>query len=131
MKVHALRLKPEQELRQAIEEFVKENNIKAGCIVTGIGSLNHVRLRLADLKVESFYGNFEIVSFTGTLSQDKVHLHLSIADRLGRRVGGHLKIGIVQTTVELVIGELKEYEFKRLYDEQTGFEELMVFKNEH
>jgi uncharacterized protein len=131
MKVHALRLKPEQELRQAIEEFVKENNIKAGCIVTGIGSLNHVRLRLADLKVESFYGNFEIVSFTGTLSQDKVHLHLSIADRLGRVVGGHLKIGIVQTTVELVIGELKEYEFKRLYDEQTGFEELMVFKNEH
>jgi hypothetical protein len=63
MKVFALRLRPGQDLRKEIENFTREKGIKAGFIITTVGSLEKVTLRLADQKnPSSFEGKFEIVS---------------------------------------------------------------------
>lgn len=128
MKVFALRLKPGQDLRKEIERFTKERGIKAGFIITTVGSLEKVSLRLADQNnASSFEGKFEIVSLVGTLSQDGVHLHLSLSDSVGRTIGGHLVDGCqIYTTAEIVIGEANGLVFTREADKLTGYKELTI-----
>lgn len=128
MKIFALRLRPGQDLRKEIERFTREKGIKAGFIITTVGSLEKVTLRLADQKnVSSFEGKFEIVSLVGTLSPDGVHLHMSLSDSAGRTIGGHLVEGCqIYTTAEIVIGEAKGIVFGREADKLTGYEELTI-----
>ena len=47
LKIFALRLKPGQDLRVELEKFAKERNIKAGFMMTAVGSLKKAALRLA------------------------------------------------------------------------------------
>jgi predicted DNA-binding protein with PD1-like motif len=69
----------------------------------------------------------EILSFSGTLSADGVHLHIAIADSSGAVIGGHLCPGsLVRTTAELVIGLLPEWHFRRERDPATGHPELAI-----
>ena len=128
MRVYALRLRPGQDLRQELEKFTKERGIKAGFVVTAVGSLQKASLRLADRSdATGFEGKFEIVSLVGTLTQDGVHLHASISDGMGRTVGGHLVEGcLVYTTAEIVIGEATGIEFRRETDKSTGYKELTI-----
>ena len=69
----------------------------------------------------------ELITLSGTLSPDGVHLHASVADAQGRMTGGHVMPGcIVRTTAEVVIALLPEWEFGREVDNQTGFKELVI-----
>lgn len=67
----------------------------------------------------------EIVSLQGTLSHGG-HLHCALADVAGKVTGGHLLELIVDTTAEVVIGECTALAFKRVYDQTTGFNELVI-----
>jgi len=54
-------------------------------------------------------------------------LHISLSDKDGKIIGGHLKKGcIIYTTAEIVIGEFDNLIFAREQDEKTGFVELVV-----
>ncbi len=62
------RLKPSQDLLEEIEQVVMENDIRAGCILSAVGSLKQATLRLANHDAYNTYtGHFEIVSATGTV----------------------------------------------------------------
>lgn len=75
----------------------------------------------------TFEEPMEIVSLTGTLGPEGMHVHISLSRRDGACVGGHLVSGcIVHTTAELVIGELPGVEFRRQPDAATGYNELTV-----
>lgn len=128
LKVFALRLRPGQDVRKELERFTRERGLKAAFIITTVGSLAKVSLRLADQSnASSFEGKFEIVSLVGTLSQDGVHLHISLSDSAGRTIGGHLVEGCqVYTTAEIVIGEAGGIVFTRETDKTTGYKELMI-----
>jgi uncharacterized protein len=128
MKIFALRLKPNQDLKAELKKFVVENNIQAGFILTAVGSLKKAQLRLANQKQNtSFAENFEIVSLVGTLCQGGVHLHIALADSKGNTMGGHLEDGcMVYTTAEIVLGESNTYTFTRVFDPNTGFNELEI-----
>jgi predicted DNA-binding protein with PD1-like motif len=128
MKYYALRLHPGQDVKNEITVFTKKQQIKAGIVLTCIGSLSSARLRLADENVtKKLEEKFEILSLQGTLSQDGCHLHISISDSEGSVIGGHLLDGcIIYTTAEIVIGEVDDLTFSREYDPQTGFDELKV-----
>ena len=53
-------------------------------------------------------------------------LHLSIADRDGRILGGHLLDGcLVRTTLEVVMQEIDGVRMLRAKDAETGYEELV------
>ena len=131
MKTHALRLKPNQDLKEELKKFSKENEISAGFIITCVGSLNEATLRLADENItKTFAEKFEIVSLVGTFSKDGIHIHISLADQHGKVIGGHLKEGCkIYTTAEIIIGETDEFNFTREFDEETGFKELEIKKN--
>lgn len=126
MKQITKRFLPGQDLRAEIERVINENDIKAGAIISAVGSLDPVVLRMAGAKeVKKWEGEFEIVSITGTISVNGHHIHLSASDKDGMVVGGHLKPGcIVRTTVELVVLVFDDIEYKRVLDPKSGFEEL-------
>lgn len=106
MKVFALRLKPEQDLRQSLKSFAQENNIKAGFILTAIGSLKQATIRFANQDVSTVLNDkFEILSLNGTVANTGVHLHIAIADKTGKTIGGHLDNRcVIYTTAEIVMG---------------------------
>jgi predicted DNA-binding protein with PD1-like motif len=128
LRVLALRLRPGQDLRRQLEAFVKEKKIKAGFILTGVGSLRRASIRLADQSsAAAFNDKFEIVSLVGTLGQDGVHLHISISDKTGKTIGGHLVEGcLIYTTAEIVIGDASGMVFRREQDKETGYKELRI-----
>ena len=127
-KVYVFRLKPGEDLRKSIEAIVKEKNIEAGWINTCVGSLADYTIRFANQQQgTSGSGHFEIVNLTGTVSVNGSHLHISISDSTGKTIGGHLLEGCkIYTTAEIVIGSTTAYEFKRLKDGTTEWEELQV-----
>lgn len=126
----AVRLKPGQDLREELEKITRASNIRAGFILTAVGSLKRAALRLADrTETSTFEQKFEIVSLVGTLSTDGVHLHISLSDQDGKTIGGHLVGGcIIYTTAEIIIGEARDLIFTRERDEQTGYKELKIHK---
>lgn len=132
MTVHALRLHPGQDLKRELDAFAKAQNLQAGFIITGVGSLRKVAIRPAN-QTEALLreAKFEIVSLVGTLSPDGSHLHISLSDGTGATIGGHLLEGNeVYTTAEIVIGEAEQLRFARELDPNTTYKELTIKKRE-
>lgn len=128
---YTFRLKPGDDLFDSIEAFVRERKIEAGCVLSGVGSLTHAVLRLANRGHHSEYkGHFEIVSITGTVSIHGSHLHISISDGDGKTIGGHLVAGCkIYTTAEIVLVGFRDTVYKReLLENDSGYEELVVQK---
>jgi predicted DNA-binding protein with PD1-like motif len=128
MKVVPLRLQPGDDLRQALETWMGEQEEQAGCVICAIGSLSVAELRFAGAAAATtIRGDLEILSLSGTLSADGAHLHIAVADSKGAVIGGHLCPGsLVRTTAELVIGLLPEWQFRRERDPATGYAELAI-----
>jgi len=128
MKTYALRLHPDQDLRQALKEFAIAHALQAGCILSAIGSFKQVALRFADQSTNTVLtGRYELLSLNGTLSVHGMHIHLAIADSQSHAFGGHLTEGcIIYTTAEIIIGESEDFVLLRTPDAQTGFLELEV-----
>lgn len=125
---HAFRLKPGQDLKKEIQQYVTDHQIKAGWISTCAGSLVVYQLRFANQPdARSDSGHFEIVSLTGTVSVNGSHLHLSLSDSTGKTTGGHLMEGCkVYTTAEIVLLSSNDFIFTREKDGTTPWEELQV-----
>ena len=124
------RLTKGMDLKAEIEKYSINNNI-SGVVVCSVGCLNKLVIRLADGEsILEKDGMFEIVSITGTLSPDGVHIHISVSDEEGNTIGGHLKDGcIINTTAEVCLVIFDNISFNREYDESTGYNELVVNEN--
>lgn len=123
-----VRLKNGDDLREGIENILKENNVKAGALLSIVGSLSKATLRMPGGKIEKeWIEELEIVGGTGTLSVNGSHIHISISNKDGNVFGGHLAKGcIVRTTAEIVIFAFPGIEYKREPDLETGFDELKL-----
>lgn len=128
MKLHALRLAPGEDLYERLHALARELPLRAGAVVTCVGSLTGASLRFAGGgQPRVLPGPFEIVSLVGTLAPSGVHLHITVADGEGRCLGGHLKPGSpVHTTAEIVVAELEDVAFCREMDPATGYAELRI-----
>ena len=127
---HAMRLKPGDDVREKLENYVIQNNIKAGWLVTCAGSLTAYNIRFANQeKGNTGQGHFEIVSLAGTLSKNGSHILISISDSTGKTIGGHLLKGcLVYTTAEIILQSTNNLIFKREKDGTTPWEELQIEK---
>lgn len=132
MRLLATRFQEGEDLKIAIEQFVRRNSLSSATILSGVGSLGHVRVRMAGAQpdkqdIRDYDGKFEIVSLMGNLGPNRVHLHIAFSDPEGKVLGGHLKEGsIVHTTVELVIATEESIVFNEAVDAETGFNELEI-----
>ena len=128
---HALRLNPGDDLRaglQAAFNALQARGCQAACIISAVGSLSRAVLRYAAEPQGSVLDEpLELVTLSGTLSPDGLHLHASVADARGRMRGGHVMPGCtVRTTAEIVLALLPGWAFGRAHDAQTGFMELVA-----
>lgn len=130
MRNYTFRLSPGQDLYNSIEMFAREMDIEAGCVISGVGSLTQVTLRFANQEVNhEAMGHHEIVSITGTVSIHGSHLHFSVSDGHGKTIGGHLVPGCkIYTTAEVVILAFDDLVYKREFAEDSGYEELVVYR---
>ena len=128
MKIFPIRLKPEQDLKASLKTFVEQNNIQSGFILTTVGSLKQATLLFASQdETQVFEERFEIVSLVGTLSTHGLHLHISLSDKNGKTIGGHLVDGcIIYTTAEIIVGTTENFTFLRTVDTVTGYKELEI-----
>ncbi len=125
---YCMRLTHGMDLLDSIRHFVQEERIRAGVVLACVGCVYRWRVRAAD--GESLFEaseRAEIVSLTGTVSENGCHLHISLARGNIYVIGGHLVEGcIINTTAEIVIESLEGMVFDRVYDENTGYKELVI-----
>ena len=128
MKAHAFRLTKGQDLKKSLQNYCVEHQISAAVVLSLVGCVDQAELRMAGGKViKNWKQDFEIVSCTGTISSGKAHLHVIFSDVDAVCYGGHLQEGcIVNTTCEVVLGELENYQFTREFDESTGYNEIKI-----
>ena len=132
MRTYAVRLPPSVDLKAELTRLTEAHGLRAGCILSCVGSLSQARLRMPGAAgeaeaVTTWAEPMEIVSVTGSLCPEGLHVHIALSRRDGSCIGGHLVEGcLVNTTAELVIGELPEVEFHRPLDPATGYNELSV-----
>lgn len=100
-----------------------------------MGSLTSCSIRLANAQagvpndiVQIRDQRHEILSLTGTVcATSGSHLHISLGDKAGHCVGGHLMgDAVVFTTAEIVMGFSPTIVFDREMDATTGYPELTV-----
>lgn len=123
-----------EEVLSDIKELATKENIKLANI-NALGAVGDVTVgvfKTAEKKYysNSFKGDFEIVSLTGSINtmngEFYSHLHMSIGDSEGKVFGGHLNKAIVSATVEVFIYVI-DGEVDRYYDEEIGLN-LFNFK---
>lgn len=129
---HVLRLQPGEDLRttltKAFAQLQVEQSTTAACIISAVGSLSQAVLRYAaEPEGTVLVEPLELITLSGTLSADGVHLHASVATARGEMRGGHVMPGcVVRTTAEIVLAPLPGWVFTRERDAQTGFKELVA-----
>lgn len=128
MKTYAVRLRRGVDLLESIKAFCAEKSVKAGVVLSGVGCVTRGRVRDAGgVNIVDIDEPMEIVSLMGTVSQARCHLHVSFSKEDLSVVGGHLVSGcVVNTTCELVIGELEDCVYDVEFDEETGYDELTI-----
>ena len=138
VQAHCIRLRPGEDLVPALEDAARKAmssaNAASAFVLTAVGSLSDVTLRLASAsrmsesnETRRWSERFEVVSLVGTFSlAGGKHLHMSVADAAGTSFGGHLVAGTIFTTLELVLGTISNVAFTREIDADTGYSELVV-----
>jgi len=128
MRYLPVRLHPNQDLRQALEALLAQEQVSAAFIVSGIGSLSTAMIRFAGQSdATALHGDFELLTLAGSLSPDGAHLHITIADAQGRVTGGHVTPGcIIRTTAEILLALLPDHQFTREPDTTSGCNELVI-----
>ena len=128
MKTHVFRLHPGDDLRLSLERCARDHHIGAAVILSCVGSLRHVRLRDASgVTIQEAEGDHEIVSASGTVSGARLHIHVSLSREDLSVIGEHLAEGcIIKTTAEIVLLEMEDVTFGKVFDPATGYHELDI-----
>ena len=127
MKTVCCRLHRGEDLLCAIRALAQEHHLQAAVVLSAVGCVSHARLRDASgVTVRAIDEPCEIVSLTGTVSEERIHLHISLSREDLTTLGGHLTEGcIINTTCELVLGELEGWRFGVEQDGETGYDEIV------
>lgn len=121
-----------EEILEKIKEIAIKENIKLANI-NALGAVNDFTVGVFKVEEKKYYantfkGNYEIVSLTGTINtmndEFYTHIHMSAGNDKGEVFGGHLNRAIVSATCEMIIN-IMDGRVDRYFDEQVG---LNLFK---
>lgn len=102
-----------EDFHEVIEQVARERDIRAGAILSGIGTfdkarihhITHTEFPAADKLVE-VEGPVELCSVSGIIADHKPHMHCTMALRGGELLAGHLEPGCrVLYLAEVVIAK--------------------------
>lgn len=121
------RLDKDEEILEKVKEISEKENIKLANI-NALGAVNSFTVGVFKTEEKRYYsntfeGDFEIVSLTGTINtmNDKFycHLHMSAGNENGEVFGGHLNKAIISATCEMVINII-DGKIDRKFNEEIG-----------
>ena len=127
---HCIRLRRGDDLMLSIRQLCRDKKIGAGVVLSAVGCISEGRVRDASgVTIREIKDHCEIVSLNGTVSEARCHLHIALSKEDLSTVGGHLCPGcIINTTCELVIGQLPGVRYGVEQDEETGYDELIFME---
>ncbi len=130
MTFHCLRLHRGDDLLLSIRQLCREKRIAAGVVLSAVGCVSEGRVRDASgMTIREIRDHCEIVSLNGTVSEARCHLHIALSKEDLSTIGGHLCPGcIINTTCELVIGQLPGIRYGVEQDAETGYDELVFME---
>lgn len=133
------KLRPFTNFVESLNEACKAHNVRSGCILTAIGSLDGAELKVPmarpELKFGYGYGPHPIrlegplslVSMAGFICHAgdgaiEPHLHVTLADSEGNVHAGHLALENVRVllTVECVVGVFGGIDMRMVTDPDRG-----------
>ena len=128
LKTHFFRLERGADLKREIRRYAEQNGVGAAVVASAVGCLMRAAvLDASGTAAHTLEERLEIVSLTGTVSAERLHLHISLAREDLSVIGGHLLDGcIVNTTAEIVLLELPGVRFSGAFDASTGYRELVI-----
>lgn len=124
---YVVRIDRGEEILTKIKELALKENIKLAK-VEALGATNDFTVGVYKVEEKKYYansfkGNFEIVSLTGTINtmndEFYTHIHMSAANDKGETFGGHLNRVIVSATCEMIITVI-DGRVDRKFDESIG-----------
>lgn len=116
-----------EEILAQIKEIALKESIKSAS-VTALGATNDFTVGVYKIDEKKYYantfqGNFEIVSLTGTINTMDgafyTHLHMSAGNEKGEVFGGHLNRAVISATCEMVITVI-DGRVDRFHSEEIG-----------
>jgi len=122
-----VRIDKGEEILEKVKEVAINEKIKLAYI-SALGATDDFTvgvLKIDEKKYISntFKGDFEIVSLTGTITtmndEFYAHLHMSAGDKEGKVFGGHLNRAQISATCEMVIN-VCDGKVERKFDDKTG-----------
>ncbi len=118
--------KGEEIIKEMLDVCKKENVQLANVNALGATGEFEIGLFHTDIKKyesKKYKGDFEIVSFTGSITTKEGslynHIHMSAANEKNEVIGGHLNYAIVSATCEMFIHVI-EGKIERKIDENIG-----------
>ena len=116
-----------EEILEKLKEISVKENIKLAH-VSALGATNDFTVGVFNVDEKKYYansfsGNFEIVSLTGTVTtmdgEFYAHLHMSAGNDKGEVFGGHLNRAKISATCEMVI-TVTDDTVERKFNEDVG-----------
>ena len=116
-----------EEILEKLKEISVKENIKLAH-VSALGATNDFTVGVFNVDEKKYYansfsGNFEIVSLTGTVTtmdgEFYAHLHMSAGNDKGKVFGGHLNRARISATCEMVI-TVTDGMVERKFNEDVG-----------
>jgi predicted DNA-binding protein with PD1-like motif len=142
-KVGMIRVVPGSDVIEGIEEACRKLGLRAGAIISCIGSLQRASVMIAvplNNKIGAGYsepilleGPLELLSGQGTIGQGEqgeisVHMHAVMSDREGHLHGGHMVKGKnpVLITCEILLAEIQGIQIRRGFDPDTDMKLFLL-----
>ncbi|MGB9703675.1 MAG: PPC domain-containing DNA-binding protein [Candidatus Micrarchaeia archaeon] len=127
-----VRMEDGEDFFEGLEKIVKQNKIKGGFLFATLGQFKNVEIAyfLKEKKEyikKDFNDIFEIVNLSGNISYFEnnflPHVHVVLANKNFKCVGGHLNKATVCSTLEMLILTTKTRFIKKI-DKTTGLKIL-------
>lgn len=126
---YLIRLQTGEELIESLKTFCSEHNITGA--VTGLGASSDIELAYYDPEIREYVPKafnetlYEVTNFTGNVSAEFAHVHMTIADREYRAYGGHCMKAITGPTLEINLTVTGE--FIRIEEDPGSNLKLLTF----
>jgi hypothetical protein len=113
---------------ECIEKVARENGIRAGAVLSGVGTFDRARIHYiahtefpSANKFVELEGPIELCSVDGIIADCKPHLHCTMALRGDELFAGHLEPGCkVLYLAEAVVAKFSGRDLERDTDPQNG-----------
>ncbi|MBN2536185.1 MAG: DNA-binding protein [Spirochaetales bacterium] len=127
-KIYTIGFEPGDMLLEKLEKAIKENNIRNGAVISGIGTLKRCRMHYVTHTgfppkdvIFTLEKPLELLSINGLIIEGKPHLHIVVSRGKEKTRGGHLESGSeVLYLAEVAIMEFEGLHAERKYDSERG-----------